>query len=50
MTSFKAMTQTSEGLQKVLHVNEKDRYLSYLPISHGMERWVGEVSDGWLVG
>jgi len=42
MLSFKNMTDTTFGLINNLHVTEKDRYLSYLPISHGMERWVGE--------
>jgi long-chain acyl-CoA synthetase len=42
MLSFKNMTDPTFGLVKDLHVSEKDRYLSYLPISHGMERWVGE--------
>jgi long-chain acyl-CoA synthetase len=42
MVSFHAMTDTTFGLINNLHVTEKDRYLSYLPLSHGMERWVGE--------
>ena len=42
MISFEAMTMPTLGLIKLLNVTEKDRYLSYLPISHGMERWVGE--------
>jgi long-chain acyl-CoA synthetase len=41
MTSFKAMTDTSKGVQKVLNITPNDRYLSYLPIAHGMERWLG---------
>jgi len=41
MTSYKAMTDTSKGLSKLLSVTSDDRYLSYLPIAHGMERWVG---------
>jgi long-chain acyl-CoA synthetase len=44
MTSFKAMRDTTEGLVKVLKVTSNDRYLSYLPVAHGMERWIGEVS------
>lgn len=43
MTSFSAMTQTSIGITKVLNLTEEERYLSYLPVSHGMERWLGEV-------
>lgn len=42
MTSFAAMTDTTKGISKVLKTTPKDRYLSYLPIAHGMERWLGE--------
>lgn len=42
MTSFKAMTDATRGLVKELGMTSKDRYLSYLPLSHGMERWAGE--------
>ena len=42
MTSFKAMTISTKGISALLKVTEKDRYVSYLPISHGMERWCGE--------
>jgi long-chain acyl-CoA synthetase len=42
MISFENMTTTTFGLINNLHVTEKDRYLSYLPLSHGMERWIGE--------
>jgi len=42
MTSFKAMLSASKGFQKENHVTQKDRYLSYLPMAHGMERWLGE--------
>ncbi|KAL7507982.1 hypothetical protein ACHAXN_005089 [Cyclotella atomus] len=58
MLSFKNMTDPTFGLIKQVPVTEKDRYLSYLPISHvpflsltplylsseqqGMERWIGE--------
>ncbi len=41
MLTFKAMTDPTFTLISNLHITEKDRYLSYLPISHGMERWVG---------
>ena len=44
MTSFAAMIDTTKGICKVLKATSNDRYLSYLPIAHGMERWVGEVS------
>mmetsp|Transcript_27033 Transcript_27033/g.45029 ORF Transcript_27033/g.45029 Transcript_27033/m.45029 type:complete len:562 (+) Transcript_27033:77-1762(+) len=42
MTSFKAMLAATIGITKTLHVTDKDRYMSYLPIAHGMERWLGE--------
>mmetsp|Transcript_23289 Transcript_23289/g.57331 ORF Transcript_23289/g.57331 Transcript_23289/m.57331 type:complete len:562 (+) Transcript_23289:174-1859(+) len=42
MTSFRAMIVSSIGMSKLLQVTAKDRYLSYLPVSHGMERWIGE--------
>ena len=38
MVSFKAMTETVFGLIELTKVSTEDRYLSYLPISHGMER------------
>lgn len=42
MTSFYAMTVATEGIIKTLKITHMDHYLSYLPVSHGMERWVGE--------
>ena len=42
MLSFKNLTDPTFGLIATTHANVHDRYLSYLPISHGMERWVGE--------
>ena len=36
------MTQTTKGICKALELTDQDRYMSYLPISHGMERWLGE--------
>ena len=45
MTSFKAMTECTIGIVNLLRGREDDRYLSYLPVSHGMERWLGEVSE-----
>lgn len=42
MTSFRAMTISTIGICKLLNATAKDRYLSYLPVSHGMERWLGE--------
>jgi len=41
MTSFRAMTDTTAGFCGILNVTPNDRYLSYLPIAHGMERWMG---------
>lgn len=41
MTSYKAMTDTTKGITKVMSITSDDRYLSYLPIAHGMERWLG---------
>jgi hypothetical protein len=43
MTSFRAMTECTQGVCELLKVTENDRYLSYLPVAHGMERWLGEV-------
>ena len=42
MLSFKSLTITTFGLNEMVKMTPKDRYLSYLPISHGMERWLGE--------
>lgn len=41
MISFQAMLTTTEGICSYLKVNANDRYLSYLPCAHGMERWIG---------
>ncbi len=45
MTSFAAMTDATKGITKAIKITDKDRYLSYLPVAHGMERWLGEVCD-----
>jgi len=43
MTSYKAMLAATEGfVRDGYKITQKDRYLSYLPIAHGMERWMGE--------
>jgi long-chain acyl-CoA synthetase len=42
MTSFKAMLIPTQGIAKLLRCTAEDRYLSYLPVAHGMERWLGE--------
>lgn len=35
MLSFKNMTVPTQGIIKLFNINSKDRYLSYLPLSHG---------------
>ena len=42
MLNFNNMTIPTHGIIKTVKVTSQDRYLSYLPISHGMERWLGE--------
>lgn len=42
MLNFNNITIPTFGLIHATHANANDRYLSYLPVSHGMERWVGE--------
>ena len=42
MLSFHNLTISTFGLNQILGITKKDRYLSYLPVSHGMERWLGE--------
>lgn len=42
MLSFKSMTDTVFRVNDIFQLTEDDRYLSYLPLSHGMERWLGE--------
>lgn len=42
MVSFKAMKAASESMVQAISITPKDRYLSYLPLSHVMERFVGE--------
>mmetsp|Transcript_21941 Transcript_21941/g.51870 ORF Transcript_21941/g.51870 Transcript_21941/m.51870 type:complete len:584 (-) Transcript_21941:1187-2938(-) len=50
MHNFKTMYVTTVGINKTnLHATSKDRYLSYLPLAHGMERWLGECA-ALLVG
>jgi long-chain acyl-CoA synthetase len=43
MTSFGGMLAPTKGIVNAIHITDKDRYLSYLPVAHGMERWLGEV-------
>ena len=40
--SFATISAPTHGLVKMLGVRESDRYLSYLPLAHAMERWLGE--------
>jgi long-chain acyl-CoA synthetase len=42
MHDFNTMYVTTVGICKQLNATSKDRYLSYLPLAHGMERWLGE--------
>ena len=42
MHDFETMYVTTVGICKLLEATDKDRYLSYLPLAHGMERWLGE--------
>jgi len=41
MVSFAAMTAATEGIVNEIKVKQSDRYMSYLPCAHGMERWLG---------
>lgn len=40
--SFRTITVPTVGLTKVLDVTKDDRALCYLPLAHGMDRWVSE--------
>lgn len=42
MHDFKTCYAATSGLCKQIKVTPKDRYLSYLPLAHGMERWLGQ--------
>jgi len=42
MMSFSAMHKSARGICEYLKTRENDRMLSYLPLSHIFERWVGE--------
>lgn len=43
MVSYKALMDTTEGLNKQLKCTPADRLLSYLPLAHGMSRWTDEI-------
>ena len=46
MHDFETMYVTTVGINKQsLNATSKDRYLSYLPLAHGMERWLGECAS-----
>ena len=40
-----AALEEAVGLAEAIELLEGDRYLSYLPMAHGMERWLGECSS-----
>ncbi len=40
--TFETMTVPTLGMIALLDVRATDRYLSYLPLAHVMERWLGE--------
>ena len=42
MIDFDSMTSTIFHMNSIFRMTEEDRYLSYLPLSHGMERWLCE--------
>ena len=42
MMSFGAMHKSAQGICEHLKTHSEDRVLSYLPLSHIFERWVGE--------
>ena len=42
MHDFKTMLAATQGLARAIEHRPGDRYLSYLPTAHGMERWLGE--------
>lgn len=42
MMSFSAMHKSAMGICKYLKTRSDDRALSYLPLSHVFERWIGE--------
>lgn len=45
MHSFRNMFVCTKGLSEAIRLVDGDRYLSYLPMAHGMERWLGECSS-----
>jgi long-subunit acyl-CoA synthetase (AMP-forming) len=45
--SFATISVPTAGLVRALAIGPSDRYLSYLPLAHVMERWVGECQAMW---
>jgi len=41
MHDFKNISHACEAIVEAFEVGAEDRYLSYLPIAHAMERWLG---------
>jgi long-chain acyl-CoA synthetase len=42
MHDFETMFVTTVSIVNMFNGTENDRYLSFLPLAHGMERWLGE--------
>ncbi|MCO4773313.1 MAG: AMP-binding protein [Deltaproteobacteria bacterium] len=40
--SFRTISAPTLGLVKMLSITKQDRALSYLPLAHGMDRWLSE--------
>ncbi|HEY3448406.1 MAG TPA: AMP-binding protein [Myxococcales bacterium] len=40
--SFASISVPTHGIVKLLGIRSDDRYLSYLPMAHGMDRWLSE--------
>jgi len=40
--NFRTITEPTLGLVKMLQITKEDRALSYLPLAHGMDRWLSE--------
>ena len=45
MLTFEAMALAAKGITEALSIHEKDRMLSYLPLSHVMERFIVEMGS-----
>ncbi len=40
--NFRTITEPTLGLVEMLQITKEDRALSYLPLAHGMDRWLSE--------